>query len=208
MMKLQSPKEVQKSIQKRTRTSQSNKNFFNRNSHNQRKYFSLMLVPSYSSGKTRSIRIPYSTFYVLFITIVLIGALMLALYFRTQFLVQIVEHTAVSLEQVQEAYENLQETSEEERLRLAEERVNLQSALNRERLRGIEEQSMQQQTYLDSLGILQSYVEGLEEQLSQFEIYRQEILDMLSSRANIPPVRSMLNEMYLAQMNKLDDYSI
>ena len=205
MMKLQSPEEVQKSIQKRTRTSKPSRNFFSRNSHNQRKYFSLMLVPSYSSGKTRSIRIPHSTFYVLFITIVLISALVLALYFRTQFLVQIVEHTAVSLEQVQEAYENLQETSEEERIRLAEERVNLQSALNRERLRGIEEQSLQQQNYLDSLGTLQNYVENLEEQLSQFEIYRQEILDMLSSRANIPPVRSILNEMYLAQMDLLDD---
>ena len=205
MMKLQSPQEVQRNIQKRTRTNQPSKNFFNRNSHKQRRFFSLMLVPSYSSGKTRSIRIPYSAFYILFVTIVLVGALLLALYFRTQFLVQIVEHTSVSLEQVQEAYVNLQETSEEERLRLAEERVNLQSALNRERLRGIEEQSLQQQTYLDSLGILQSYVSDLEEQLTQFEIYRQEILDMLSSRANIPPVRSMLNEMYLAQMNLLDD---
>jgi len=203
MMKMQSPKEVQRSIQKRTRTKQAS--LFNRNSHKQKRYFSLMLVPSYSSGKTRSIRIPYSTFYVLFFTIVLIGALMLALYFRTQFLLQIAEHTTASLEQVQEAYTTLQETSEEERLRLAEERVNLQSALNRERLRGIEEQNQQHQTYLDSLGILQSYVEDLEEQLNQFEIYRQEILDLLSSRANIPPVRSMLNEMYLAQMNMMDD---
>jgi len=201
MLKLQSPQEIKKAINKRARADKVYKS----NSHVQKRYFSLMLVPSYSSAKTRSIRIPYVAFYILFFILAVVGITILSLYIRTQFLVRVAEHTSVSLEQAQEAYVNLQETSVEESRRLAKERAYLQAALTRERIRGQEEQSMQQQTYLDSLEILQSYVENLENQLTQFEIYRQEILDILSSRANIPPIRDMLNEMYLAQMILQDD---
>jgi murein DD-endopeptidase MepM/ murein hydrolase activator NlpD len=118
---------------------------------------------------------------------------------------QVAQYTAENLEQVQEAYIGLQELSEQERRVRAEERVNLQSALMRERLRGQELQEYQEQSYMESLEALQTYVEGLEEQLIQFEIYRQEILDLLSSSAHIPPVRNMLNDMYLAQMSLQDD---
>jgi len=176
-----------------------------RTKRSEKKFLSLMLVPSYSSGKTRSIRIPYSAFYILFAVIAVTGAVILGLHFRSQYLMQIAQYTAENLEQVQEAYISLQEVSEQERRLRAEERVNLQSELMRERLRGQELQEYQEQSYMESLEALQNYVEGLEGQLTQFEIYRQEILDLLSSSAHIPPVRNMLNEMYLTQMSLQDD---
>ena len=208
MLHLQSPKQ----IIKRARA-KNGLDLINNKSHIQKKYFSLMLVPSYSSGKTRSIQIPYTVFYVLFFTMLTIGAVILTLHLRAQFFMNAAQYVAENLEQVQEAYVSLQEASDEERQRLTEDSVNLRSALTQERLRVQEEQYQQRQTYLDTLESIQAYVESLEEQLQQFEYYRQEILDQLSASAHIPPVRNILNEMHQSQMHllatlsDLSDYS-
>lgn len=193
MLRMQSPKEIRK-------RARADRNIINTRSHVQKKYFSLMLVPSYSSGKTRSIRIPYMAFYILFALILAVGGTMAFLHFRAQFLMQVAQYTAENLEQVQEAYETLQEITEEERRRLTEDSINLRSALTQERIRGQEEQFQQRLTYLETLEAIQAYVEGLEEQLHRFEEYRQEILDQLSSNAHIPPVRNMLNQIFQDQI--------
>ena len=195
MLQLQSPKEIRKRAHA--------KGLIKSQSHIQKKYFSLMLVPSYSSGKTRSIRIPYMAFYVLFATVAIIGATILFLHFRAQSLMQVAQYTAETLEQYQEAYVNLQELTEEERRQLTEENIAIRSALNQQRMLGEEQQYRQRLTYLETLEALQAYVEGLEDQLGQFEIYRQEILDRLSLSAHIPPVRNMLNEMFESQIHLL-----
>ena len=203
MLKLQSPKEIRK-------RARAHKKLINPQSHVQKKYFSLMLVPSYSSGKTRSIRIPYIAFYILFAIILAVGGTMLGLHLRAQVLRQVALYTAQNLEEVQEAYISLQEITEEERRRLTEDSINLRSALTQERIRGQEEQYQQRLTYLETLEAIQAYVEGLESQLNQFEIYRQEILEQISASSFIPPVRNMLNEMYSSQMDlltKLSDLS-
>lgn len=196
MLQLQSPKQIIK-------RARAKNEFINRKSHVQKKFFSLMLVPSYSSGKTRSIRIPYTAFYILFFTILTVAAVMLTLHWRTQNYIQIAHYTAAHLEQAQEAYAILQEVTEEEVNRLTEDNINLHSALVRDRIRGQEEQHQQRLTYLETLESIQAYVEGLEEQLQQFETYRQEILDQLSASAGIPAVRAMLNEMHQSQMHLL-----
>lgn len=162
-----------------------------------------MLVPSYSSGKTRSIRIPYMVFYVIFFTVVAILSVILIFYLQAQLFRQTAELTMVSLEEIREAYYNLQELSEEERRRLTEDSVNLRSALTRERITAQEEQQQQRLTYLETLEAIQAYVAGLEDQLERFEIYRQEILNQLSASSHIPPVRNMLNEMYQSQIHLL-----
>ena len=196
MLKLQSPRQI-------TRRARANKSLVNPQSHIQKKYFSLMLVPSYTSGKTRSIRIPYIAFYILFFTVLTIAAIVLIFYLQSQFLRREAQNISAYLEEVQEAYINLQEVSEQEQNRLIEDGDALRSALSRERIRSLEEQQQQRMTYLETLEAIQAYVEGLEEQLNQFEVYRQEILNQLSASAHIPPVRNMLNEMYQSQMHLL-----
>ena len=196
MLELQSPKQIMK-------RARANKGLINTRSHVQKKYFSLMLVPSYSSGKTRSVRIPHTVFYFLFFTMLAIGAVVLFMYLRADFHMQRAQYTADSLEQMQEAYVSLQETTEEELRRLTENSVHLHSELIQERIRGQEEQYQQRLTYLETLEAIQNYIEGLEDQLQQFEDYRQDILDQLSASAHIPPVRNMLNEMYQSQMHLL-----
>ncbi|MCL2399330.1 MAG: peptidoglycan DD-metalloendopeptidase family protein [Defluviitaleaceae bacterium] len=196
MLQLPSPKKLRK-------RARADKRFLNPQSHVQKKYFSLMLVPSYSSGKTRSIRIPYMVFYVIFFTVVAILSVILIFYLQAQLFRQTAELTMVSLEEIREAYYNLQELSEEERRRLTEDSVNLRSALTRERITAQEEQQQQRLTYLETLEAIQAYVAGLEDQLERFEIYRQEILNQLSASSHIPPVRNMLNEMYQSQIHLL-----
>jgi len=198
MLELQRPKEIQ--LAKRAR---ENKSLINPQSHIQKKYFSLMLVPSYTSGKTRSIRIPYSTFYIIFFFFLTIAAVVLTFYLQSQFFRREAQHFSAYLEEAQEAYVALQEISEQEQHRLIEDTHTLRSALARERARSEEEQQQQRLTYLETLESIQAYVEGLEEQLTQFEYFRQDILNQLSSSAHIPPVRNMLNEMYQSQIHLL-----
>ena len=200
MLHLQSPEEIRKGLRGRAR---AYKKLVNPSSHIQKKYFSLMLVPSYSSGKTRSIRIPYMAFYILFFTLLIVGVVMLTLHFRAQTSMQAAQYAELNLEQVQEAYLSLHEASEEERRRLVEDSVSLRSALTQEQVRGQEAQYQARQTYLETLEAIQAYLEGLEEQLGQFEVYRQDILDQLSANAHIPPVRNLLNEMHGAQLHLL-----
>ena len=57
---------------------------------------------------------------------------------------------------------------------------------------------------METLESIHAYIEGLEEQLQQFEVYRQEILNQLSASAHIPPVRSALNAMHMSQAHLLE----
>ncbi|MCL1999293.1 MAG: peptidoglycan DD-metalloendopeptidase family protein [Turicibacter sp.] len=194
MLKMQNPKDIRRLV---TRTP------VRTNSHAQKKYFSLMLVPSYSSGRTRSIRIPYLTFYVLFAVILITGGVMAGLHFRAENLRQTAEHAELALEEIQEAFIDLQETAEEERRQLIEDSINLRSTLAQERMRGEDEQLQQRATYLETLEILQFHVEELEEQIWQFETRRQQILDALSLNSHIPIVRTALNELHQSQLHSL-----
>ena len=193
MLELQSPKFVAK-------RARANRMLINPQSHVQKKYFSLMLVPSYSSGKTRSLRIPYVAFYIMTFVLIAIAAVVLTFYVQSLIFRREIQNIGASLEEVQGAYATLQEISEQEQNRLLEDGLTLRSALTQERIRSQEEQIQQRLTYLETLESIQAYVAGLEEQLSQFEIFRQDILDQLSSSAHIPPVRNMLNDMYQSQL--------
>ena len=204
MLQLPNPKALfENAILKRVRRANKVNLNINTKSHVQKKYLSLMLVPSYTSGKTRSIRIPYMAFYMLFFTLLAIAAVVLFFYAQAEISMRREASVRAYLEQYQEAYVSLQEITEEEQRRLTEENINMRSALTQQQIRGREEQHQQRLTYLETLEAIQAYIEGLELQLEQFEIYRQEIMEHLSSNAHIPPVRNMLNEMHQSQVHLL-----
>jgi len=171
------------------------KGLSNPKTHVQKKYFSLMLVPSYTSGRTRSIRIPYATFYVIFFSFVVIGLIVSFLYLRAQFFMNQAAETSAHLEQTVVEFETFQEETAEEQARLREQSRELNQALTRERMQAFEEQMRQSQTYQEALESIHSYVESLEQQLDIFENYRQEILNQLMSQSHIPPVRNLIDEM-------------
>ncbi|MCL2399643.1 MAG: hypothetical protein FWC91_07880 [Defluviitaleaceae bacterium] len=172
-------------------------------SHVQKRYFSLMLVPSYTSGKTRSIRISYRTFYTVFFAIMATIAIISFLYLQSRFFRQVTADVSVSLEQAQVAYAYLQQATEQEQSELVEGVISLQYAINDERNRTQEEMLQRQDVFIETLESIWAYTESLEMRLRQYEEYRQEIIEQLSESAHLPVVSNVLNEMQISQMHLL-----
>jgi len=178
--------------------------------HTQKKYFSLMLVPSYSFGKTRSIRISINAFYTIFVAILITFAIISFLYIQSRFFSQEVQAFSASLEQAQMAYTNLHQVTEREQNHLIEGVVSLQSDITEEQLSNQEEQLLQHQDYLDNLETFWIHVKGLEKRLQRYENYRQEIIEQLSQSAHIPVVSNILNDIQQSQlslMSALEEYT-
>ena len=168
--------------------------------HIQKKYFSLMLVPSYSYGTTRSIRISINTLYtLLFVTLAIVAAVMV-LYVRSVFHRQTADYFFASLEEAQAVYENLQREFSSEQQQLLEGVNYLQSNIEDARAQSNESIQQQQLHYLINLENVRAYAEGLETRLRRYESYRQEIVDRLRESAHIPAVNNIINEIYESQM--------
>jgi len=80
-------------------------------SHAQKKYFSLMLVPSYSQGKTRSLRISHITLYAVAFALLATICTTTIFYIQSRLAEEAARYVYESLEQAQIEYENLQETT-------------------------------------------------------------------------------------------------
>ena len=183
------------------------------NSHKLKKYYSLMLIPSYSSGKTRSIRISNNVLYSACLVILAIGIIISFLYGQASFSRQIAEDFSISLEHTQAAYADLQQTAEQVQSQLTQSVVSLLSDLTDERYRSQEEMLLLQQEYINSLEIIWIYAESLETRLREYEQYRQEIMESLSESAHIPAVSTIINDVQQSQtyllltLEELDSFS-
>lgn len=178
--------------------------------HAQKKYFSLMLVPSYSSGKTRSIRISINALYTMLFVIVAVVVITSFLYVRSRLLGQVASDFSAAFEQARTAYTNLYEATMQEQNHLIRGVVSLQSYIDYTRARSQEELDNQQQVYLESLKHIWIYAENLEMRLRQYEIYKQEIIEQLSESAHLPIVNSTLNNIRQSQtylISTLEDLS-
>ena len=175
-------------------------------SHKNKKYFSLMLIPSYSFGKTRSIRISINTLYMVFFAAVAAVIIIAALYIRSDFLRQMAEDFSVSLEQAQITYASLQRAAELEQIQLTQGVFSLRADLTGERMRTQEELRRQQQIYIESLEAIWVYAEDLEMRLRRYEEYRQEIIGRLSESAHIPIVNNILDDIQESQLHLLSAF--
>ena len=168
--------------------------------HIQKKYFSLMLVPSYSYGTTRSIRISIRTLYTLLFVILAILATLAFLYVQSVFHRQTVEYFFASLEEAQADYANLQREFVSEQQHLLEGVNYLQANIEDARAQSKDSLLQQQQYYLANLENIRAQAGVLEARLRQYESYRQEMVDRLRESAHIPAVNNILNEIYESQM--------
>ena len=167
----------------------------NKRSHKQRKYISLMLVPSYSSGRTRSLRIPQMVFYCILITIIAVSAITAGFYLRSERFAQQYQHTRENLYNTQYMFEAFQAYAVDEQARLMEESLYIYEQLTEEQRMFRMEQSRlrhEQQTALDHL---RTQIDDLERAIRAFDEQRQEIIDGLSARSIIPPVAALLDRM-------------
>ncbi len=180
----------------------------NHKSHVQKKYFSLMLVPSFSSGKTRSIKIPYIVFHITAIFILTVAAVVCGVYMRSRYYENAALQVEETLDEAKEAYNELQANLKTEQSRLLDEQNRWLNEQNRlldgqnqlkEQLTEAEikkqtEVSTQSQNYRDNLNNLQEQMEDMERQLQELDSYRLEALDKLEVKAYIPPVKDILVE--------------
>jgi murein DD-endopeptidase MepM/ murein hydrolase activator NlpD len=173
----------------------------NHKSHVQKKYFSLMLVPSYTGGKTRSIRIPYRVFYFGIAAVLLVSAVIFSFYLRSSYYERAAIEAGASLDEAHEAYHELQADLQNEQSRLQEEQNRLKEQENQltEQLTEAEkakrtEINQQTQTYQENLDVLAEQAEEMEKQLQELDNYRLEKLDKLEVKAFIPPVKELLDE--------------
>ena len=171
--------------------------------HTQQKYFSLMLVPSYSAGKTRSIRISHKTFYGIFFTIIALIILGTFFHFQSRFFGQIATEVSHTLEQAQMAFSTFQQITEEEQSELIYGVTYLQSNIVEERARALRGMHQQHQDFMTNLEFIRAYMDNLEMQLQQYELERQEIIERLQENAHLPIVNNMLNDLQRSQVNLL-----
>ena len=167
--------------------------FVDNRSHKQRKYISLMLVPSYSSGRTRSLRIPRVVFYCILFTVIGVSAITTGFWLRSERFAQRYQYTREYLDDTQHRFEEFQAQSEDEQARLLEESLYIYEQLTEEQRMFRLEQNRLRQEQQSALNDVQAQIEELEELIREFDEQRQQIIAGLSTRAIIPPVAAILD---------------
>ena len=173
-------------------------------SHKQKKYISLMVVPSYSTGKTRTLRIPRAVFYGVLIGILVVTAGFVGLRQQSNYLqrrTQVLEESLIATEEYFYEFRAYAEQIQDGLLEIAaqyqEERVLIED-LTRNAL-----DQMQQDHRTELENIFDSVlgrVEEIEQMIREFDYDRQAVISGLSSRAAvIPPVAAILEQMEASQ---------
>ena len=168
----------------------------------QKKYISLMLVPSYSTGTTRTIRLPRWIFHAICITILLIILTISGLFLRSIYLSNQVDRHATYLDEATDELLRFQELSEEERLRLLELLEDMDEN-TRQRISEYEQQFQINQQILDN--ILDEIQEILED-IRELETMRQELIDYFSMRAIHIPISDTLARLNDSQENIINNH--
>ena len=172
-------------------------------SHKQRKYISLMFVPSYSSGRTRSLRIPRVVFYCIIFTILTVASVTTWLYLRSERYADQYRYTRDHLYDTQVQFDEYQVQSAEVQAQLEEELQYTEDQLTEEQRQAQMELHNLEQQHRHSMYDLQqtfgSYIEELEQRLREFDYEWQAIIEGLSSRTIIPPVAALFDSMTQAQ---------
>ncbi|MCL1862026.1 MAG: hypothetical protein FWF78_00480, partial [Defluviitaleaceae bacterium] len=172
------------------------------NSHKQKKYISLMIVPSYSGSKTRSLHIPYAVFYGTVFLFFIISAVIAGLYIRNLHFERMTYSLSYTLEDVIEEFQDFRQAAEETHIYLRDNSLQMYTQLSNEQNRAQAEQSLQEQAHQSNFDTVQMYIDIMEQQILDFEEERLGILDFITSRAEkIPPIASNIRRMKATQNN-------
>ena len=180
--------------------------YIDNKSHKEKKYLSLMLVPSYSTGKTRTLRIPRAVFHgiligFLAITSVITGLYLRSMHFQNRYAVtdEMLHDTIVAFHEHVEIsgriQENLMETAAS-----AFEEIGASETRARAELDNLE------RGHQNTLENLWEQMNEFEEMVRLFEEQRQGTIDGLSTRVNlIPPAGNLFNQLTNSQTNLLEN---
>jgi len=172
----------------------------NNKSHKQKKYISLMVVPSYSTGKTRTLRVPRALFHGLIICIIVISAVVTGINLRANYFQRMAQNLDESLVATENRYYEFRAYAEQAQGDLIEVASQIYAELSDSEYRAqsaLDEQAYIHQTELESL---LEQIENIERIIRELDEDRQAVISGLSSRAAvIPPIASLLAQLEASQ---------
>jgi murein DD-endopeptidase MepM/ murein hydrolase activator NlpD len=171
----------------------------NSSSHKQKKYVSLMFVPSYSKGKTRSLRVPRSVFYCVIASLFVVSAVIAGLQIRAAYLMHVVQDTQAKLDTTMEEFLAHQWESDEELNNALAANQDIASRLTGEQLRAIQEETRLRRDHQLALKELQDLLDSLEQQIQDFDDGLAAAIAGLSKHSFIPPVSRRLDQLHESQ---------
>ena len=169
-------------------------------SHKQKKYISLMVVPSYSTGKTRTLRVPRSLFHGVAACLLVISAVMAGFYLRSNYFQRMANDLDTSLAQTENRYYEFRAYAEQVHDDLVEVAAQIYEELNETEYRAqsaLNEKAEQHQTELE---VILDQIEEIERQIREFDENIQAIIGGLSVRGEIiPPVAELVDQLKTSQ---------
>lgn len=161
--------------------------YFSGKSNRHKKYVSLMLVPSYSGGKTRSLRLPRIVFHAVWVAAALAAAAIAALYLRGARLSEVAEGLSHELNETHEVLTDLIEGTDRMRDELSESVNHLNELHNQER-------QLLERRHGYALEDIWDLIEEIERRIRDLQGNRRHEIDELKAFAFIPQVESGLAE--------------
>lgn len=167
----------------------------------EKKYISLMVVPSYSTGKTRTLRVPRILFHAVIICMLVVSAIVLGFYLRSTHFQRTAQDLQISLGETEARYYQFRTHAEIVQDSLIEVAAQIYEELNETEYRAqsaLTEQARQHKTELENI---LSQIEEIERQIREFDEDRQTVIEGLSTRGSvIPPVAAIMAELYESQV--------
>jgi len=168
-------------------------------SHKQKKYLSLMLVPSYTTGKTRSVRIPRALFYCVLISVFAISSVIAGLQIRAEHLRRMAQHYSTQLSMTEEQFREFKFETEEELDEWRAANADLADQLGDEIFDRRRAEINMRREHQGTLDDVQDYLEELERQIQDFEEKLNAAVTGLTHRTFIPQIANLLEQMNNSQ---------
>ena len=173
----------------------------NKKSHKQKKYLTLMLVPTYSTGKTFSFRIPRFAFQCVVYCLIALCLITAAFYVRANHLILEAQDLAAAIDETNEVFNEYRRDTENVQRGLVNEAVLAYEQLSDGRRLFQAELRDQEQWHQYDLNALADYVGLLEDIIEQFNNERLEMIEHLRARSIIPPLVKLLHQLEESQIH-------
>lgn len=182
--------------------------FINSSSHKQKKYISLMVVPSYSTGKTRTLRVPRGLFHGVIIAMLVISAVVLGFFLQANHFQRVAQDLGATLEETETRYTEFRTYAEQVQDDLIEAAAQIYEELGETEQRARAELNRQARTHQSELEYILDQIDDIERIIREFDNDIQTIIEGLNSRADvIPPIFPILQEL-LASHEELRQNSL
>ena len=184
-------------LQDNTRPSVKKANkFIDKSSHKQRKYISLMVVPSYSGGKTRTLRVPRAVFHSIIICVLVMTAVLTGLQQRSNYFQRRALEFEETLIVTEETFYEFRVYAEQVQDSLIETATQIYEELNVREYRAQSALDQKARDHRTELEIILEQVDEIERMIREFDEDLQAAIAGLSSRAAIiPPAAQIFEEL-------------